>query len=155
MKGFLYIASLLLSAPNLIAGTASLLLKHTFATRNPLQIVTDFLFQVVWGLPLAAVLFLVLLVLGIVARTRAYAALFAFVLNITALGFVLHVFGLPHDFGEAVFFLPLLLALIGFAWAGYGVFCACRDEREADYVRRRLLRSLRRPTARQGSVEAP
>jgi hypothetical protein len=116
MKGFLYIASLLLSAPNLIAGTASLLLKHTFATRNPLQIVTDFLFQVVWGLPLAAVLFLVLLVLGIVARTRTYATLFAFVLNITALGFVLHVFGLPHDFDEAVFFLPLLLALIGFAW---------------------------------------
>jgi hypothetical protein len=67
MKGFLYIVSLLLSAPNLIAGTASLLLKHTFATRNPLQIVTDFLFQVVWGLPLAAGLFLVLLVLGIVA----------------------------------------------------------------------------------------
>ena len=122
MKGFLYIASLLLSAPNLIAGTASLLLKHTFATRNPLQIVTDFLFQVVWGLPLAAVLFLVLLVLGIVGRTRAHAALFAFVLNITALGFVLHVFGLPHDFDEAVFFLPLLLALIGFAWVGYQVF---------------------------------
>jgi hypothetical protein len=122
VKGILYIASLLLSAPNLIAGTASLLLKHTFATRNPLQIVTDFLFQVVWGLPLAAVLFLVLLVLGIVARTRTYAALFAFVLNITALGFVLGVFGLPHDFNEAVFFLPLLLALIGFAWVGYRVF---------------------------------
>ena len=111
----------MLSAPNLIAGTASLLLKHTFATRNPLQIVTDFLFQVVWGLPLAAGLFLVLLMLGIVARTRTYAAMFAFVLNITALGFVLHVFGLPHDFDQAVFFLPLLLALIGFAWVGYGV----------------------------------
>jgi len=122
VKGFIYIASLLLSAPNLIAGTASLLLKHTFATRNPLQIVNDFLFQVVWGLPLAAGLFLVLLVLGIVDRTRAYAALFAFVLNITALGFVLHVFGLPHDFDQAVFFLPLLLALIGFAWLAYGVF---------------------------------
>src|SRR4029077_17109537 len=57
MKGFLYIALLLLSGPNLIAGTASLLLKHTFATRNPLQIVTDFLSQAAWGLPLAAVLF--------------------------------------------------------------------------------------------------
>lgn len=122
MKGFLYVASLLLSMPNLIAGTASLLLKHTFATRNPPQIVTDFLFQVVWGLPLAAVLFLALLVLGIVARTRAHAALFAFVLNIAALGFVLNLFGLPHDFDAAVVFLPLLLALIGFAWVGYRVF---------------------------------
>jgi uncharacterized membrane protein YhdT len=130
VKGFIYIASLLLSAPNLIAGTACLLLKHTFATRNPLQIVTDFLFQVVWGLPLAALLFLVLLVLGIVARTRAHAALFAFVLNITALGFVLHMFGLPHNFEEAVFFLPLLLALTGFAWVGYRVFVpvATRDK---------------------------
>src|SRR6266581_1364149 len=106
MKGFFYVVSLLLSLPNLIAGTASLVLKHSFATRNPLRIVTDFLFQVVWGLPLAAVLFLILLVLGIVARTRIYAALFAFVLNIVALGFVLHVFGLPHDFDEAVFFSP-------------------------------------------------
>ena len=67
MKGFLYIASLFLSTPNLIAGTACLLLKHTFATRNPLQIVTDFLFQVVWGLPLVGVLFLVLLLFGIAA----------------------------------------------------------------------------------------
>jgi hypothetical protein len=122
MKGLLYIVALLLSLPNLIAGTASLVLKHSFATRNPLQIVTDFLFQVVWGLPLAAVLFLVLLVLGIVARTRPYAALFAFVLNIVALGFVLRVFGLPHDSEEAAFFLPLLLALIGFAWIAYRVF---------------------------------
>ena len=122
MKGFIYVASLLLSAPNLIAGTASLLLKHTFATRDPLQSVTDFLFQVVWGLPLAAVLFLVLLVLGIVAQTRTYAALFAFVLNIAALGFVLHVFGLPHDLDQAVFFLPLLLALIGFAWVALPIF---------------------------------
>ena len=119
MKGFLYIASLLLSMPNLISGTASLLLKHTFATRNPLQIVTDFLFQVVWGLPLAAALFLVLLVLGIVTKTRPYAALFALVLNMVALGSVLRVFGLPHDIDEAVVFLPLLLALIGFAWVGY------------------------------------
>jgi hypothetical protein len=122
VKGFIYIASLLLSAPNLIAGTASLLLKHTFATRNPLQIVNDFLFQVVWGLPLAAGLFLVLLVLGIFDRTRTHAALFALVLNITALGFVLHVFGLPHNFDQAAFFLPLLLALFGFAWVGYQVF---------------------------------
>src|SRR5258708_6076953 len=117
MKGLAYGVALVLSLPNLIAGTASLVLRHTFATRNPLQIVTDFLFQVVWGLPLAAVLFLVLLVLGIVARTRPYAALFAFVLNIAALGLVIAVFGLPHDFEQAIFFLPVLLALIGFAWS--------------------------------------
>ena len=73
MKGFCYVVSLLLSLPNLIAGTASLVLRHSFATRHPLQIVTKFLFQVVWGSPLAAIVFLVLLVLGIIARTRTCA----------------------------------------------------------------------------------
>src|SRR5258708_39359883 len=128
MKGLAYGVALVLSLPNLIAGTASLALRHAFATRNPLQIGIDFLFQVVWGLPLAAVLFLILLVLGIVARTRPYAALFAFVLNIVALGFVLAVFGLPHDFNEAIFFLPVLLALTGFAWIESGVFASQRAQ---------------------------
>ena len=71
MKGFLYVVSLLFSLPNLIAGTASLVLKHSFATRNPLQLVTDFLFQVVWGLPLAGLLFVVRLVLGIGSGERS------------------------------------------------------------------------------------
>ena len=127
MKGFFYVVSLLLSLPNLIAGTASLVLKHSFETRNPLQVVTDFLFQVVWGLPLAALLFFVLLVRGIVERTRPYAALFAFVLNVTALAFVISVFGLPHDFDQAVFFTPLLLALIGFAWVALPIFTQRRS----------------------------
>ena len=117
MKGLLYVAALLLSLPNLIAGTASLLLKHTFATRNPFQIMTDFLFQVVWGLPLAALLFFVLLVLGIVERTRPY----------TALAFVISVFGLPHDFDQAVFFIPVLQALIGFAWVALPIFTQRRS----------------------------
>ena len=49
MKGFLDVVSLLFSLPNLIAGTASLVLKHSLAAHDPLQIVTDFLFQVVWA----------------------------------------------------------------------------------------------------------
>ena len=121
MKGLVYVVSLVLSLPNLIAGMALLVLKHTFATRNPLQIVTDFLFQIVWGLPLAAGLFLVLLVLGCFASTRAHAAMFAFVLNAAALGFVLARVGLPPDFETMLFFLPIILALAGIAWIGYRV----------------------------------
>ena len=122
MKGLFYVIALLLSLPNLIAGTACVVLRHTFATLHPLQMVTDFLFQVAWGLPLAGLLFVILLVLGIVAKTRPYAALLALILNIVALGLVLMVFGTPHDFDQAIFFLPLLLALIGFAWIGIPVF---------------------------------
>jgi hypothetical protein len=126
MKGLFYVIALLFSAPNLIAGTACLVLRHTFAATNPLQLVTDFLFQVVWGLPLAGLLFVILLVLGIVAKTRPYAALLALILNLVALGLVLVVFGVPHDFDQAIFFVPLLLALIGFGWIALRVFAAQR-----------------------------
>lgn len=122
MKALCYVAFLVLSLPNLIAGMALLILKHTFSTRDPFQIITDFLFEVVWGLPIAALLFVLLLIFGILSDTRPYAALFAFVLNIAALVFVVSRFGLPNDFDQAVFFLPILLALIGFAWIAYPCF---------------------------------
>ena len=122
MKPALYVICLLLSLPNLIAGVASLILRHTFATRNPLQIVTDFLFQVVWGLPLTAALFVLLLIFGILANTRPYAAMFAFVLNVTALTLFLSRFGFPSDPGKGIVFLPVVMALIGFAWMGYPLF---------------------------------
>ena len=122
MKKSVYIASLLLSAPNLIAGTASLVLRHSFATRNPLRIVTDFLFQVVWGVPFAALLFVVLIVLGVVARTQPYVALFALMLNAVALALVLSMIGFPHHVEQGLFFLPILLAVIGLAWIAYPVF---------------------------------
>ena len=126
MKALLYVVCLLLSLPNLIAGIALLVVRHTFSTRNPLQILTDFLFEVVWGLPLAGSLFLVLLVLGFFAVTRAHAAMFTFILNAAALGFVLSRVGLPSDSYEAVFFIPIALALIGFAWLAYPVFAPNR-----------------------------
>jgi hypothetical protein len=116
MKGLFYALFLLLSLPNLLAGTVSVVIRHTFATFNPLEAVTDFFLQMFWGVPLAAALFFVLLVLGLIARSRPYAALFAFILNATGLGFVLNRFGLPNGFDTAVYFLPLLLAQIGLGW---------------------------------------
>ena len=124
MKALCYVVFLVLSLPNLIAATALLVLKHTFSTRDPLQIITDFLFEVVWGLPIAALLFVLLLLFGILSDTRPYTALFAFVLNTVALVFVLSRFGLPSDFDQLVVFLPILLALVGFAWLAYPCFAA-------------------------------
>jgi hypothetical protein len=82
MKGLFYVIALVLSPPNLLAGVALVVIKHTFSTRDPLQIVTDFLFEIVWGLPLAGFLFLVLLVLGFFAKTRAHAVMFPFILKV-------------------------------------------------------------------------
>jgi hypothetical protein len=106
MKLLFYVVSLLLSLPNLIAGTAVLLLRHTFSTRRPLQIITDFLFEVVWGLPLAGLLFLLLFVAGFFSAVRPHAAIFGFVLNATALGFVLFHVGFPTDFDQRIFSCP-------------------------------------------------
>src|SRR4051812_3989434 len=122
MKALSYVLFLLFSLPNLIVGVASLVIRHTFATRNPLQIIFDFLFQVVWGLPLAAALFVLLLILGIFSNTRPYAAMFAFVLNVTALALFLSRFGFPSDPAKGIVFLPVVVALIGFAWIGYSLF---------------------------------
>lgn len=126
MKALCYAVFLLFSLPNLIAGVAFLVLKHTFSTRAPLQIISDFLFEVVWGLPLAASLFVLLLIFGILSNTRPYAALFAFVLNTAALGFVLSRLGFPSDIDQGIFFMPVLLALIGFGWLTYPCFAARR-----------------------------
>jgi hypothetical protein len=121
MKGVVYLVVLLFSLPKLLVGVVAVVIRHTFATFNPLQMVNDFFFQMFWGVPLAGGLFLLLLVLGLIARTRPYAALFAFILNATAVGFVLHRFGLPNVFDKAIYFLPLLLAQIGFAWLAFAV----------------------------------
>ena len=131
MKALFYVVFLLLSLPNFVAGVALLVLKHTFSTRDPLQIITDFLFEVVWGLPIAALLFVLLLIFGILSDTQPHTALFAFVLNIAALAFVLSRIGLPGDFDQVVFFFPILLALVGFAWLAYACF-APRPTREVD-----------------------
>ena len=42
----------LLSLPNLLVGVMAVVIRHTFATFNPLQIVNDFFFQMFWGEPL-------------------------------------------------------------------------------------------------------
>jgi hypothetical protein len=46
--------------------------------------------------------------------------------SIVALVLALAVFGLPHDFDEAIFFLPVLLALIGFGWIALRVLAPQR-----------------------------
>lgn len=72
-----------------------------------------------WGTPIAAGVIIVLLVAGCITETRPYAAVAAFVLNAAALIIVLVQTGVPGDLGQGVIFLPILLALIGFAWIAY------------------------------------
>ena len=128
MKGFFFALFLLLSLPNLIVGLALLVLCHTFATLHPLEIVTNFLFQITWSVPLAAGLFLLLVVIGIISITRPYASVFALVLNAVALGLALFRLGLPHDVEKLVIFVPVVVALIGFGWLAYPV---CRPRGSA------------------------
>ena len=119
MKALFHTICLILSLPNLLLGLALAVLQRTFVTRNPLQIVTDFLESVIWGLPAAAIVLLALLIAGLFSVTRPYAALCGAVLNLAALTLVLVRIRPPADLYEAVLFLPVSVALIGLLWIAY------------------------------------
>jgi hypothetical protein len=122
MKMLLYLVSLVLSLPNLVAGLALLIWGHGVSTGKPLEMIVDFLFGMTYG-PLVALGAIILLLLaGCITETRPYAAVLAFAVNAAALTLVLVKVGGPADFDQAVFFLPILLALIGFAWIAYKGF---------------------------------
>jgi hypothetical protein len=124
MKMLLYIVSLLLSLPNLVIGLALLILGHATSTREPLQMITDFLFGVAYGPPIAALIIILLLLAGCITESRPYAAILALALNLAALALVLVKIGGPTNFDQGFFFLPVLLAVSGFAWIAYRAFSA-------------------------------
>lgn len=116
MRLLVYILSLVLSLPNLLAGLAFLWLKHGFSSRNLLKIVFDLLVGALWALPVAVGGFLLLLVAGLFSSTRVGAALLLFILNLAALMLVLTKLGAPTDLSEGAVFLPLLFAQLGCGW---------------------------------------
>ncbi|MFL6529279.1 MAG: hypothetical protein ACJ8LI_11300 [Chthoniobacterales bacterium] len=116
MRIAVFLFALVLSLPNLIAGLALAVLRHTFTTRNPLLLMLNFFEGVVWGVPVTAAIMIILSMAGCFAETRRYAAVIAFLLNIAALVIVLTIMGRPDDAGQLIVFVPLALALIGFGW---------------------------------------
>ncbi|HEV3410183.1 MAG TPA: hypothetical protein VG095_07805 [Chthoniobacterales bacterium] len=116
MKALVFVISLVLSLPNLLAGFALAVVQRTFVSRDPLDIVNHLLESVVWGIPIAAGVLLILLVAGIITESRPYAALCSLLLNLVALGLVVFRMGPLQDMSQVIFFLPVLLAIAGFAW---------------------------------------
>jgi len=119
MKGLFFAICLVLSLPNLLLGLALAVLQHTFVSRNPIQIFLQFLEAVVWGIPAAAVVLLVLLFTGFFAATQRYGAFAAVLLNAAALALVFFRTGTPRDLWEAALFVPVVVALIGFSWIAF------------------------------------
>ena len=119
MKMLIYIVSLVLSLPNLIAGLAVFLLGKTFSGRDVFEVLDIFFGGLFHGIPIAAGVIIVLLLAGCITETRPYAAVVAFALNVAALAVVLVRVAVPTDLSQGVFFLPVLLALFGFAWIAY------------------------------------
>ena len=126
MKALVFVVCLVLSLPNLIAGLALVVLDRTFSTRNPIDIVLQFLDSVAWGIPVAAGVLLVLLLAGIITESRPYSALGALLLNLAALGLVVFRIRPPKDLWEAVFFAPVLIAMAGFGWIATELAAALR-----------------------------
>ncbi|MDP9003463.1 MAG: hypothetical protein M3N12_01585, partial [Verrucomicrobiota bacterium] len=111
-----------LSLPNLVIGLALLILGHTTATHQPLQMINDFLFGMAYGPPVAALIVIVLLLAGCIAESRPYAAILTLGLNVAALALVLIRVGGPSNLDRGFFFLPVLFALIGFGWIAFRGF---------------------------------
>ena len=131
MKALLFAVCLLLSLPNLIAGAACVILGRITATRGLFQLLFNlleaFCFQIQWGLPIAGLVIVLLLIFGILSDTRPYSAMVAFVLNIVALAIFLWYVGLPTDPGQIVVFLPVIMALLGFGWLACQIFAPKSD----------------------------
>lgn len=108
--------ALVCSLPNLLAGLALGVLRHTFTTRNPLLLMLNFFEGVFWGVPVVAAILIILIMAGCFAETRRYAAIVAMIFNIAALAVVLTVMRGPKDVAEWILFVPLVVALGGFGW---------------------------------------
>ena len=119
MKAVIFVVCLVLSLPNLLAGFALLVVQRTFRTRDILDIVLHFFQSILWGVPIAAGVLLLLLLAGIITESRPYAALCSLLLNLVALGLVVFRMGPLQDASQAIFFLPVLLALAGFGWIAF------------------------------------
>ena len=119
IKALVFVICLLLSLPNLLAGLALAVVERTFVSRHPLDIVDHFLESVVWGIPIAAGVLLILLLAGIITESRPYSAVCLLLLNLVALGLVLFRISPPQEIGQVVFFLPVLVAMIGLGWIAF------------------------------------
>lgn len=119
MKALVFVISLVLSLPNLLVGFALAVVQRTFASRNILDIIDHLLESVVWGIPIAAGVLLVLLLAGIITESRRYAAVCSVFLNLAALGLVLFRLEPLRDFSQTIVFLPVLLALAGLGWLSF------------------------------------
>ena len=115
MRIAVFLFALVLSLPNLLAGLALAVLRHTFTTRNPLLLLLNFFQGVVWGVPVTAALIIILIMAGCFAEMRRYAAAVAIGLNLAALTLIFVRIGPPTEFGQLFVFVPVVLALIGFA----------------------------------------
>lgn len=111
MKALAYLVGLILSAPVLAFAVGVLALGHAISTRNVFTLLYQLVYAFAWGLPLAALLVLVLVACAIFPRARLVCAGILVALNGAALVVVLRATGLPREAGEAVFFLPTVVAV--------------------------------------------
>jgi len=119
VKAVVFVICLVLSLPNLLLGLALATVQRTFANRNVLDMIDHLLESVLWGIPIAAGVVLVLLVAGFITGSRRYAAVCALLLNVVALSVVVFRMTPPDAASQLVVFLPVLLALAGFTWIAF------------------------------------
>lgn len=138
MRVLAYLIGLLLALPGLGAAAALLALEHVIAVRNPFKLFVDFLLAFGWGLPIAVLVFLLLVVAAFFRQGQVAGAGVILLGNVAALIVILRSEAAPKTASEAIFLVPTLvsMALTGYVlWVnvhtaqGTVVIQAARQER--------------------------
>ena len=143
MRVLAYLIGLLLALPGLGAAAALLALEHVIAVRNPFKRFFDFLMALGWGLPIAMVVFLILVVAAFFRLGQIGGAGVILLGNVATLIVILRSEAAPKDVSEAIFLIPALVSMALMAqvlWAslqagqGAAVIEPVRQERSLERV---------------------
>ena len=116
MNVLAYLIGLLLALPCVGVAAALLALEHVIAVRNPFKLFLDFLMAFGWGVPIAVLVFLLLVVAAFFRLGQIGGAGVIVLGNVAALIVILRSEAAPKNVSEMIVLIP---ALISIALTGY------------------------------------
>jgi hypothetical protein len=112
----LYLLSVVLALPCVLFALFVLTVEHVIVTRNVLKLLSHFLLAFGWGVPIAALAAILLLVAGFFPAGRVVGATLIVVLDVAALGIILISTARPKSFDESIFLIPSVASAALAGW---------------------------------------
>ena len=111
MNVLVYLFGLLLALPGVGVAAALLALEHVIAVSNPFKLFLDFLMAFGWGLPIAFLVFLLLLVAAFFRLGQMSGAGVIVLGNVAALIVILRSEAAPKNVSETILLIPALVSI--------------------------------------------